>query len=98
MNFSQAKKATPGDIRKILSVPNEKGHNHNKKKAQVNKSEVHKPEVVIDGATYRAANGHITYSLSSTNRVHKKSLIDQGTDGALQVMMFASSHTTHTRK
>ena len=33
VNFSQAKDATPGDIRKILSVANEKGHNNNKKKA-----------------------------------------------------------------
>lgn len=83
VNFTQAKEATPGDIRKILSVPNENGCNNNKKKAQVNKSEVHKPKVVIDGATYRAANAHITYSLSSANRVHKMSLIDRGANGGV---------------
>ena len=76
VNFSQAKEATPGDIRKLLSVPNKKGHDNVKGKAQVNASKVDKPEVVIDGATYRAANVHITYSLSSSNRIHKQSLVD----------------------
>ena len=33
VNFTQAKEVTPGNIRKILSVPNEKGHNNMKKKA-----------------------------------------------------------------
>ena len=83
VNFSQAKEATAGDIRKILSVPNEKGHNNVKGKAQVNKSEVHKPDTVIDSTTYRAMNAHITYSISSTNRFHKKSLIDRGANGGV---------------
>ena len=82
-NFSQAKELTTGDVRKILSVPNEKGHDIIKRKAQVNKTEVHKPDAVIDGTTYRAANIHVTYSLSITNRIHKNSLIDRCANGGV---------------
>ena len=49
----------------------------------MNKSEVSKPDVVIDGTTYRAVNAYITYSLLNTNRIHKNSLIDRDANGGV---------------
>ena len=75
VHFGQAKEATPGDVRKLLPVPNKKGHGNVKRKAQVNTSKVDKYEIVIDSAKHRAADFHIECSLSSPNRIHKQSLV-----------------------
>ena len=74
VNLDQAKELDSGDIRRILSIPNSLLEKN--KKTQVNKTSIEKPDLVLDGTTYRAVN--VTYYLSNTNRINQNYLIDRG--------------------
>ena len=37
--------------------------------------------MAIDGVAHRAIKAYVIYPISNTNRIHKKSLVDQGANG-----------------
>ena len=51
------------------------------KRTQVSKTNIEKPDLVLDGTTCRTVN--VTYYLSNTNKIHQKSSIDRGTNGGV---------------
>ena len=38
---------------------------------------------MIDGVTCRVINAHVIYSISNTNQIHKKSLVDRSSNGGV---------------
>ena len=74
VNSTTAKAINPGDIRKLMSTPNNSTGDQSKKKV------ICKSEIVIDGVTCRKVNACATYQISQTNSSSLHSLVDRGTN------------------
>ena len=75
VNSTTAKSIKPGDIKKLMSTPNNTASNPSNKKV------IFKSEIAIDEETCRKVNTCATYQLSQTNRSSLYSLVDRGANG-----------------